>query len=169
MTNSNNVDNIADLIGRQSGTASPAATLLTPDVRSGATFPFVASGLADNAIPPFVVIWAYTVLVSNRQAFVDAVLDFESDFNDPPTAVQGSLSYRGTYSISVSSLTPEFEYRTIWGLTSLSNLQALNDLIANTENRKLQTLLALVEKKPAMRAEIMGLTKFSKILVTPEP
>ena len=38
----------------------------------------------------------------------------------------------------------------------------LNDVIADQTNTKLQAILQLIGKKPPMRAEIMGLTNFTR-------
>jgi hypothetical protein len=164
MSERTSLETIADLIGNDPSAGAPAAALLTPDVRSGATFPFSASGNADDGLPPFLVIWSYTVPKADRQTFANAVKDFEQGFGNPPSVVPG-LAYRGTYSVSVSATAPDLEYRTIWSLSSLQNLQTLNDLTADTSKAKLQAMLKLIEQQPAMRADIVGRTVFSKILV----
>ena len=122
MTNKKEIDRIADLAGSDPADP-PSAKPLTPDVRSGATFPFVGSGDAsDDALAPYLVIWVYSVPVHCREQFVEAVHDFEDDLGDPPSITDG-LGYRGTYSVSVSSAAPEFEFRTLWSLSALKNLQ----------------------------------------------
>jgi hypothetical protein len=166
MTDRKEIERIADLAGSDPFADPPAATPLTPDVRSGASFPFRGKGNADDALAPYVVIWAFSVAVASRQTFADAVISFERDLGDPPTIAHG-LTYRGTYSVSVSSVAPDFEYRTIWGLASLENVQTLNDAIADQGNAKLQAMLKLIELRPPMRAEIMGLSKFTKIASVP--
>jgi len=163
MTDRMQLDHIADLAGSE----PPKATPLTPDVRSGATFPFLATGNSDDAFAPFQVIWIYKVV--NRNDFTDAVKNFEDSLGNPPSVVRGHLTYRGTYSVSVSSAAPEFEYRSIWSLGSLADLQVLNDQLANagsTGNPKLQALIKLIDRNTPMRTEIMGRTKFAMILST---
>jgi hypothetical protein len=161
MTDKKDLERIADLAGNEPLAHAPAAAPLTPDVRSGATFPFKGSGLAVDSVPPFVVIWVYSVV--DRPAFVAAVADYEGSFRDDPPTVKSGLVYRGTYSVSISSAAPEFEYRTIWSLDSLANLQTLNDVIADTANTKFQAILKCMQLRPPMRAEIMGLTKSTRI------
>ena len=164
MTNQKQLDDIADLVDSE----PPAATPLTPDVRSGATFPFLQTGSSDDPFAPFMVIWIYTVKVNDRRDFADAVANFEDSFITPPIFEANHLGYRGTYSVSISSAAPTFEYRTIWTLGSLADLQVLNDHLANAssdpQNVKLQAMLNLIDRETPMRAEIVGRTKFAKIL-----
>ena len=51
MTNKKEIDRIADLAGSDPADP-PSAKPLTPDVRSGATFPFVGSGDAATTLSP---------------------------------------------------------------------------------------------------------------------
>jgi hypothetical protein len=163
MTNSKSFGNVAGLSGNDFD--APEASILTPDVRSGATFPFDARGWAVDGIAPFTVIWVYTVKVENRRDFAKAVDDFEDGLPDP-ASIKPDLVYRGTYSVSVSSAAPEFEYRTIWTLSKLANLDALNAAIGDAGNTKLQAIIKLIELRPPMRVEIMGLTRYTRSVVT---
>jgi hypothetical protein len=164
--NPNDVSRIADLAGSQS---APLASVLVPDVRSGSTFSYKNEGSLDDDIPPFIVVWFYTVEPTQRAAFAAAVSAFEATpaaLPNPPTG----LKYRGTYSVSVSSAAPKFEYRTIWALSDLSKLKTLNDYIHAAAPTPaagpapaaavapLRAVLKLISLKPAMRTEIMGLT-----------
>jgi hypothetical protein len=164
MTNPKQLDDIADLVGSE----PPAATPITPDVRSGATFPFIAKGDPLDPFAPFLVIWIYTVKPNDRKDFTDAVSTFETSLQNPPQVTEDHLGYRGTYSVSISSAAPTFEYRTIWTLGSLADLQVLNDLLANANpnplSAKLQDMIKLIDRDTPMRAEIMGRTTFAMIL-----
>jgi hypothetical protein len=164
MTNPKQLDDIADLVDGE----PPAATPLTPDVRSGATFPFLQTGSSDDPYAPFLVIWIYTVKLNDRREFADAVANFEDSLPTPPIFKANHLGYRGTYSVSISSASPTFEYRSIWTLGSLADLQVLNDELANTGSdplsMKLQAMLKLIDRDTPMRAEVVGRTKFARIL-----
>jgi hypothetical protein len=159
MTDRKQLDHIADLMGGE----PPMARPLTPDVRSGATFPFVSRGNSDDPFAPFVVIWVYKVV--NRNAFAGAVRDFEDSIANPPSIVPGQLAYRGTYSVSVSSAAPEFEYRSIWCLGALADLQVLNEHLADSVgNPKLHAMIKLIDRDKPMRTEIMGRTTMAMIV-----
>ena len=161
MTDRKSLEHIADLAGNAPLAHPPTATPLSPDVRSGATFPFKGRGNAADGISPYLVIWVYSVSIDCRRQFADAVVDYEDTFKEDPAIVRPGLVYRGTFSVSISSAAPDYEYRTIWSLDSLKNLETLNEAIADSANGKLQAMLKLIELKPPMRAEIMGLTKFT--------
>jgi hypothetical protein len=167
MTDKTDLERLADLAGRQSASRRPSASLVTPDVRSGATFPFRGADNADDPIPGYLVTWIYTVPVGSRQDFAKAVRDYEDEFGDEiPSANDsqlepGDLAYRGTFAVSVSSGAPEFEYRTFWGLHTLAHLQTLNDVMADTSRTKLQAILKLIDRDRPMRAEIMGRAKYT--------
>src|SRR5262245_57265904 len=128
MTNPKQLDDIADLVDSE----PPAATPLTPDVRSGATFPFRGKGNPLDPFAPFLVVWIYTVKLLDRKKFTDAVNTFEGSLANAPEVIADHLGYRGTYSVSISSAAPTFEYRSIWTLGSLADLEVLNDLLANS-------------------------------------
>jgi len=145
---------ITDLAGIQN---APRANVLVPDVRSGSTFSYKDEGSLEHDIPPFLVVWFYTVEPDYRALFADNVNAFEAEFDALPDPA-GGLKYRGTYSVSISSASPELEYRTIWALGDLSHLKTLNDYI-RTPNAPLSDVLKLISAKPVMRSEIIGLTK----------
>lgn len=127
----------------------PDAALLTPEVRSGASFVFTGTG--SNDIPAFVVAWVYAVDPDQHGAFVQKVDSFENTVAPP----QG-VFYKGTYSVTVSSAAPDYAYRTFWGLETLARIEALNNYLA-TAPQALKEVMDLV--KPGMRMEIMGRTK----------
>lgn len=133
--------------------AEPNAALLTPDVRSGATFAFGGAGQNDMNAPRCLVIWHYRAKAPAD--FVDAVGRYErsGDLSNIPTG----LSYLGTYAVSVSSASPDFEFRTLWGLADLTHLQTLNNYVHHSNSQTFKDMLARIELRPLMRTEIMGL------------
>ncbi len=150
----NELSRIADLAGIDH---APRANVLVPDVRSGSTFTYTGAGLLTDDIPLFLVVWFYTVAIGDRVAFATSVADFEGIAAALPAPTTG-IKYRGTYSVSVSSASPDFEYRTYWGLTDLAKLQALNDYVHNAPT-PFKEVLKRISVTPAMRTEIMGRTK----------
>lgn len=134
---------------RALGDQGPDAALLTPEVRSGASFVFGGAGSAE--IPAFVVVWVFSVDPNDHSRLAQKVSSFENAAAPP----QGVI-YRGTYSVTVSSAAPDYAYRTYWGLETLARIQDLNDYLANPP-QALKEVMALV--KPGMRMEIMGRTK----------
>lgn len=130
----------------------PAASLLTPEVRSGSSFTYGAvQGSA--TMPPVLLVWFYTV--EDIVAFVAAVQNAEPSVAPPP-----GVEYRGTYSVSISSAAPDLEFRTYWGLDDLSKLQALNEFLANPGSA-FGDVLGKISRRTVMRSEIMGRTKVS--------
>lgn len=150
----NELSRIADLAGIDH---APRANVLVPDVRSGSTFTYTGTGLMSDDIPLFLVVWFYTVATGNRVAFASSVADYEG-LPLPLSEVPTGIKYRGTYSVSVSSASPDFEYRTYWGLTDLAKLQALNDYVRDAPTA-FKEVLKYISVTPAMRTEIMGRTK----------
>jgi len=144
---------------------TPSASILTPDVRSGSTFTYDGGG-GDADSPAFLLVWFYTVAPAERATFVNAVLAYEGAAVFPQSGANpvAGVSYRGTYSVSISSAAPDFEFRTVWGLDDLGKLQELNDLLHSTSVQQLQDMLTLIAPVPAMRSEIMGLTRNSASL-----
>jgi hypothetical protein len=159
--NTNELSRIAELIGND---GEPQASVLVPDVRSGATFSYSGTGTTAQTLQFYLVVWIYTIEPSKRATFSVNVQALEATpggapggaLPDPSTGV----TYRGTYSVSVSSASPDYEYRTYWGLTDLSKLAALNDHL-RAAPPDLRNVLNLISPKPAMRTEIMGLTRIS--------
>ena len=70
--------------------------------------------------------------------------------------------------MSVSGAAPKFEYRTVWGLAELGNIQQLNDHLHSPPG-PLQAVIELIAPRPVMRSEIMGRTKNSAVLTRPAP
>lgn len=132
----------------------PQAGILTPEVRSGSSFAFAGAGTA--TIPAFLVVWVYTVEETKRKTFVSKVRAFEASGMGLPAGV----TYHGTYSVSISGVAPDFEFRTLWGLDDLAKVKDLNDHI-RAAPAALQDVLKQIAVVPAMRSEIMGLTKNS--------
>lgn len=153
------IGQIASLAGDNS---APQIRELRPDVRSGTTFTYAGSGNVSDTIQFVLVVWVYTVEPEDRPSFALKVSAFEGDPQQLPTGI--GVDYRGTYSVSVSSASPDFEYRTFWGLEDLSKIKNLNDYLAQAP-AKLGAVLKLISKKPALRSEIMGLTRNSAPLV----
>lgn len=150
----NELSRIADLAGIDH---APRASVLVPDVRSGSTFTYTGAGLMTDDIPLFLVVWFYTVAIGDRVAFANSVKAFEGlplDLSEVPDGIK----YRGTYSVSISSASPDFEYRTYWGLTDLAKLQALNDYVRDAPPA-FKDVLKLISLTPVMRTEIMGRTR----------
>src|SRR5262245_6202062 len=114
---------LADLAG---GDGRPQATILTPEVRSGASFTY--SGEGDNLAHAILLVWFYTVSSMERALFAAKVHAYETSGTVP---VGPNVFYRGTYSVTISGAAPVLEYRTIWGLKDLSKLQELNDKLRN--------------------------------------
>jgi hypothetical protein len=161
MTSKEDLNHIASLIGEQP--SAPSVSVVTPDVRSGATFGFTPQGDVGALIPPFFVMWFYTVAPPTRADFTRAVTQFEGNPANLPSQATG-LRYFGTFAVSVSSASPDFEYRTIWGLNDLGKLKDLNDFVSNP-NQDLQSVLTLIAPQPAMRTDIMGRARFAAPLV----
>lgn len=138
----------------------PNARPLDPEVRSGASFTFgdLAAGAVDW--PRFQVVWFYTVPPEKRVDFEANVRTYETQGDG---MAQGDASYCGTYSVTISAAAPDFEYRTVWALASLADLQDLNDLLHDAPP-VLRNWLDLIAKVPAMRSEIMGRTVSSMLI-----
>jgi hypothetical protein len=139
----------------------PRVGELAPDVRSGTTFTYTGSGNVADNIQFVLIVWIYTIDPGKQAEFALKVNQFESDPQQLPSGsgVAG-VDYRGTYSVSVSSASPDFEYRTFWGLEDLGKIKDLNDYLRQPLG-KLQAVLGLIAKRPPLRAEIMGLTRNS--------
>jgi hypothetical protein len=145
----NELSRIADLVTSDD---APAASVLTPEVRSGSSFTYSAPA-GSATTPPFLLVWFYTVDVNQMDAFIAKVKSLEAAGVTPPTGV----TYRGTYSVSISGAVPDLEFRTYWGLDDLGKLQNLNDFL-HTPGQALQDVLSLIARRPVMRSEIMGRT-----------
>lgn len=140
---------------------APRASILVPEVRSGGTFSYSGQGVKEDRLQAFLVVWFYTVEPNCRDDFARKVLAFETSTDSVGSVGTATgVVYRGTYSVSISSAAPDLEYRTVWGLTELSKLQELNDYLRNP-NAQFKDMLKLISPRPAMRSEIMGLTKTS--------
>jgi hypothetical protein len=100
------------------------------------------------------------VRTADRVNFESAVRAYESS-----ATLAGAVTYRGTYSVTVSAVAPDFEYRTFWGLDSLANLDDLNTAI-NAAPALLLAWLNLISPDPAMRTEIMGRTANSRMITS---
>ena len=144
---------IADLA---TSDADPQASILTPEVRSGSSFTYAGAGT--DVVPAFLVVWFYTIPPEKRVDFASRVEAYETSGVLPPPA--SGIFYRGTYSVSISAVSPDLEYRTVWGLADLARIQNLNDLLRNPQPQ-LKDILDLIPVLPAMRSEIMGRTKNS--------
>jgi hypothetical protein len=149
----NELSRIADLAA---GDGAPQASILTPEVRSGSSFTYAGAGT--DVVPAFLVVWFYTVPTGKRADFALKVNAYETSGVLPQAA--SGIFYRGTYSVSISAVAPDLEYRTVWGLTDLAKIQNLNDLLRNPQPQ-LKDVLDLIAVLPAMRSEIMGRTKNS--------
>lgn len=149
----NELSRIADLVASD---GAPQASILTPDVRSGSSFAYTGTGT--DLVPAFLVVWFYTVKVDKRNDFALKVAAYENSGVLPQPS--SGIFYRGTYSVSISAVSPDLEYRTVWGLTDLAKIQGLNDLLGNPPPQ-LKDVLDLISVVPAMRSEIMGRTKNS--------
>ena len=148
-------------LGAADGT--PQARPLDPEVRSGASFSFGAGALPGAATwPRVLVVWFYTVLPADRPAFEAKVAILET----AAAPAAAGVTYRGTYSVTVSGAAPDFEYRTVWGLDSFAALQDLNNLLhgAAVAAPNLSDCLKLISPLPAMRTEIMGRTVLSTVI-----
>ena len=102
----------------------PLVSELAPDVRSGTTFTYDGIGNVADPIQFVLVVWIYTVCPEMRKQFATKVSQFESDPQQIPGGASvpqsiAGIDYRGTYSVSVSSASPDYEYRTYWGLEHL--------------------------------------------------
>lgn len=150
---------IASLLGDNS---APQVGELAPDVRSGTTFTYSGSGGVSDSIQFVLVVWIYTVEPDDRPNFALKVEAFEGDPQQLPTGI--GVDYRGTYSVSISSASPNFEYRTFWGLEDLGKIKDLNDYLRQAPPN-LKSVLRLISKKRALRSEIMGLTRNSAPLI----
>jgi len=135
----------------------PRAQILQPEVRSGASFTYTGSGGGGGTPPAFLLVWFYTVAPDKRRAFAAKVGNYE---NSGVLPSGHGVEYRGTYSVSISSAAPEFEYRTVWGLQTLGNIDDLNTYLGSGVPQ-LQDVLDLIAVLPAMRSEIMGRTALS--------
>ncbi|MEJ8838395.1 hypothetical protein [Ramlibacter sp. AN1133] len=132
---------------------APRARALEPEVRSGASFTFDPVDPGPVAWPRFKVVWFFTVAPAQRASFALKVAAFESS----APALPAGVNYLGTYSVTISGVAPDFEYRMVWGLDNLAALQALNDLLHGAP-ALLRSCLDLISQLPAMRTEIMGRT-----------
>ncbi|MCL4767306.1 MAG: hypothetical protein KJZ80_13830 [Hyphomicrobiaceae bacterium] len=157
MASNDDLNQIAALIGDRA--SAPAVAVLTPDVRSGATFGYSPQGDVGDPMPPFLVVWFYTVEPAERTEFAGLVARFEGNPNNLPNPSTG-VRYFGTFAVSVSSAAPDFEYRTVWGLNDLGKLKELNDLVSQPRP-DLKSLMALIAPRPAMRTEIIGRARFA--------
>lgn len=146
---SNELSQIADLVTSDD---APAASVLTPEVRSGSSFTYSAPA-GSATTPPFLLVWFYTVDVNQIDAFIAKVKSLEAAGVTPPAGA--GFTYRGTYSVSISSVAPDLEFRTYWGLDDLRKLQDLNDFL-HTPGAALKDVLDLIARRPVMRSEIMG-------------
>lgn len=131
---------------------TPLARPLDPEVRSGVSFAYNPQAPGAFAWPRFQVVWFYSVKPADRANFHNLIKAYEA----AATPATGTVTYMGTYSVSISAAAPDFEYRTVWGLNSLAALQDLNNLL-HAAAGTLRGWLDLICQQPAMRAEIMGL------------
>ena len=154
MDNNNTIGQIASLLD---GNSVPQANELRPDVRSGTTFTYSNFGRVEDTITPVMVVWIYTIDPDDRVKFAAAVKLYEDDSANLPKLENG-VSYRGTYSVSVSSASPDFEFRTFWGLGKLGNIGDLNEYLQNASDR-LKDVLKFIPARPVLRSEIMGRTR----------
>lgn len=147
-------------LGLADGT--PQARALEPEVRSGVSFTFGGAAIpATVNVPRFQVVWFYTVKPADRGNFQTQIAAFESQ----ATPAVNGVTYRGTYSVTISAAAPQYEYRTIWGLDSLAALQDLNNLLHGAAaGGPLRSWLDLIAADPAMRSEIMGRTFTSAVV-----
>lgn len=154
-----NNEELARIAGLAATDGPPHARPLNPEVRSGASFTFDPVAPGATAWPRFQVVWFFTVAPVNRANFALKVAALEG------AAAPGAagVTYRGTYSVTVSSAAPEFEYRMVWGLDSVARLDDLNTLLHNAPVL-LRDCLDLISQVPAMRTEIMGRTVSSAML-----
>jgi hypothetical protein len=154
-----NDEELARIAGLGATDGGPDARLLDPEVRSGSSFTFNPQAPGAVSWPRFQVVWFFTVQPADRANFALMVEALEG-----AAAPQAAgVNYRGTYSVSVSSAAPDFEYRMVWGLDTLAHLQGLNDLLHNAPIG-LRACLKLISPVPAMRTEIMGRTVKSAML-----
>lgn len=137
--------------------STPGASVLRPEVRSGASFTFAAG---TSTIPAFLLVWFYTV--DDAAVFATAVHNLEqagvmnAAGNPPPAGVE----YRGTYSVTISSPAPQLDFRTVWGLADLGKLKDLNDFLRSA-SPLLRNMLDLISRRTVMHSEIMGLTRLA--------
>lgn len=144
------------------GAGMPRADAVKPEVRSGSTFSF-STGAGDPKT--FLVTWFYRV--QDPLKFLDAVSNFEANGPMPDATTSPGLTYLGTYSVTISGAVPDFEYRTMWGLTDLGKIQSLNaylQLASRATHENLKALLGFISSNPVMRSEIMGYTRLSQRL-----
>ena len=113
-------------------------------------------------MPAILVVWFYTV--NDVATFMTAVQGLGAGV----ATGKAGVTYRGTYSVSISSAAPDLEFRTYWGLADLGKLQGLNDFLAAPGTLFLDVLKE-ISSKPVMRSEIMGLTKSSTAFAPPVP
>jgi hypothetical protein len=148
-----NHEELARLAQLAATDAAPQARALDPEVRSGASFTFGNAAPGAVAWPRFEVVWFFTVAPANRDQFATNVAALEAGAIPAPPGV----TYFGTYSVAVSSAAPDYEYRMVWGLTDLSGIQALNNML-NGASVGLRACLDLIAQVPVMRTEILGRT-----------
>lgn len=149
-----NIDRISGSAG--AGMDTPVANVLTPDVRSGSTFSFASDENAESTKAPVLVVWAFSLKAKDADgfnAFKNDVADYE---DNGPVPNDANLQYRGTYAVSVSSISPDFEYRMVWALKDLSHIKTLNDVIHNAAGTGLDSILDHIDKAKPMRTEIIG-------------
>ena len=108
----NELSRIADLAA---GDGAPQASMLTPDVRSGSSFTY--EGDWDRVVPAFLVVWFYTVKPDKRVDFADKVKAYETSESAP--VPEWHFLSRHLLGEHISTASPEFEYRTVWGLRTL--------------------------------------------------
>lgn len=160
-----NDQELARIAALTSSAAAPDAALLTPEVRSGSSFVYAPNrGGAPAAIPFFMLVWSYRVPQMERTPFAQKISTFESNLPQglvlPNTT---KVTYRGTYSVTISAVLPEYEYRTYWGLEGLAALEELNNAIQQSiaAGGALKDWIQLVDATTVMRSELMGLTAAS--------
>jgi hypothetical protein len=135
------------------GDVAPTASVLTPEVRSGSSFTFdPQANPAGAGDPAWRVVWAYRVAADKHADFRTKVTNFSGN----PVGLPTGVSYGGTYAVTISGIAPDYEYRTYWGLTDLSKLQALNDFL-HSAGPTVRAVLDMILPDPVMRSEIMGL------------
>lgn len=148
------IDRISGSAG--AGIDTPVANVLTPDVRSGSTFSFASTENAQTMKAPVLVIWAFSLTDKSKEGF-EAFKNDVADYEDTgPMPNDANLQYRGTYAASVSSISPDFEYRTIWALKDLSHIKTLNDVLRNSAGTGLDSILDHIDRTKPMRTEIIG-------------
>lgn len=156
-----NQEELARLASLAAAGTAPLARALDPEVRSGASFTFDNAAPGAVAWPRFKVVWFFTVAPANRDQFALNVAALEAAAIPTPPGV----SYLGTYSVSVSSASPDYEYRMVWGLASLGDIQALNTFL-HAAPVGMSACLSLIAQQPVMRTEIIGRTAGSAKLAS---